>query len=407
MMARSLNEPLATARPRARSVTSLVVAPLLVAVLSLVTPRAPLAQSLIAQAQSLFDQGQELLSAGKFAEACAAFQASHKLDPAVTTLLNLADCRAQNGQLATAWGHFLEAERMANTSANKKLATIAARHAARLKPRLSKLIIVVPADHQVPGLLLLRGDEAIDSATWNHALPVDGGPYQLTAKAPGRQPWTTTIQIKPERDVQTIEIPSFSTESRPPQVAPRPATSPSAPAAATQAEPSPARPSSTTFAQPTVADPFEKSSSDNQPTKTHPSASSAPSASTPTVSTAEEPRPPSLLNANAPRRPSRLLPFILGTGALAFTTGAIVFKVSGDDFYDRAKAARTQEARDSAYDSANTRRHVSLGLGTAAIACASTAIYLLLWRTETRPNAATWMPVASPQQAGIALVGSW
>lgn len=405
MMASSLNEPLATARPRVRSATSLVVAPLLVAVLSVVAPRASFAQSLIAQAQSLFDQGQELLSAGKFAEACAAFQASHKLDPAVTTLLNLADCRAQNAQLATAWGHFLEAERMANATANKKLATIAARHAARLKPRLSKLVIVVPPDHQLPGLLLLRGDEPIDSATWNHALPVDGGPYQLTAKAPGRQPWTTTIQIKPERDVQTIEIPSFSVESRLPQVAAKPSSPPSARAAPQRAQ-SPARPSSTTFDQPTVADPFATSSS-NQPTKEPPSASSAPSPSKPTVSTAEALHPPPLSNANAHKRRARLLPFILGAGALAFTTGAVVFKMSGDDVYDRAKTARTQEVRDSAYDSANTRRHVALGLGAASIACASTAIYLFLGRGETRPNATTWTPVASQQQAGVALVGRW
>ncbi|HRC56569.1 MAG TPA: hypothetical protein PKU97_11640, partial [Kofleriaceae bacterium] len=159
------------------------------------------------QAQSLFDEGRSLLKAGKIAEACAAFESSQKLEPAVTTLLNLADCRAKNLQLASAWGDFLEANRMARATGNDKLARVAAKHAEKLKPRLSQLTIAVPADRQVPGLQLFRGTEPINPAAWNHALPVDGGPYQLTAKAPGRQPFTTTIDIKAEGDVQTIEVP--------------------------------------------------------------------------------------------------------------------------------------------------------------------------------------------------------
>src|SRR5258706_9611233 len=83
------------------------------------------AQSASVQAQSLFDEGRALIKAGKVAEACTAFEGSQKLDPAVTTLLNLAECREQNRQLATAWGAFLDANRLARATNNDKLARVA------------------------------------------------------------------------------------------------------------------------------------------------------------------------------------------------------------------------------------------------------------------------------------------
>jgi hypothetical protein len=69
------------------------------------------AQSAGAQAEVLFRQGRDLMAANKFDDACAAFAESQRLDPAITTLLNLAGCREKAGQYATAWGLFLEAER--------------------------------------------------------------------------------------------------------------------------------------------------------------------------------------------------------------------------------------------------------------------------------------------------------
>src|SRR5262245_58083088 len=86
------------------------------------------AQPATVQAQSLFDEGRKLMKAGKIAQACAAFEASEKLDPVVTTLLNLADCREQNHQLATAWGAFVEAQRMARAAGNDKLLKVATSH---------------------------------------------------------------------------------------------------------------------------------------------------------------------------------------------------------------------------------------------------------------------------------------
>src|SRR5205823_4260867 len=125
-------------------------------------PLRGVAQPATVQAQSLFDEGRKLMKAGKFADACAAFEASAKLDPAVTTQLNIAECREQNHPLATAWGAFIEAQRMARAGSNDKLQKVATSHARKLEPRLSRLTISVPADHQVGGLIVLRGKDAID-----------------------------------------------------------------------------------------------------------------------------------------------------------------------------------------------------------------------------------------------------
>src|SRR6185369_12730876 len=150
-------------------------------------PRLADAQSSTAQAETLFRQGKDLMAHGRIAEACAAFDASQKLDPTIATLLNQAACREKNGQLATAWGLFLDAERqsrVAGDEATRQLHQVATDHAAKLEPRLSTLTITVPVENRVGGLEILRNNELVDPGAWNKALPVDGGSYQITARAP-------------------------------------------------------------------------------------------------------------------------------------------------------------------------------------------------------------------------------
>jgi hypothetical protein len=182
--------------------------------LALVLSLAPSAraQPAGAQAETLFREGRDLMTAGKIAEACAAFDESQKLDAAVTTLLNLAGCREKNSQLATAWGLFLEAERQtrgSNDDATKKLHEIAQARAATLEPRVSKLTINVAPASRVAKLEITRGAERIDEAMWNRQLPVDGGTYSITARAPNTADWSTQIVIAAERDTKTVDIPKL------------------------------------------------------------------------------------------------------------------------------------------------------------------------------------------------------
>src|ERR1043166_9179048 len=129
----------------------------LLALLASVAPVGPAvriaaAQPSGAQAETLFRQGKDLMAKGKTAEACAAFDASQKLDPTISTLLNQAACREKNEQLATAWGLFLEAERQPRTASDappQQLHQVAASKAAKLEPRLSTLTITVSSDNRI------------------------------------------------------------------------------------------------------------------------------------------------------------------------------------------------------------------------------------------------------------------
>ncbi|HEX2691285.1 MAG TPA: tetratricopeptide repeat protein [Kofleriaceae bacterium] len=187
------------------------------------------AQSSTAQAETLFRQGKELIAQGKFAEACAAFDASQKLDPTLATLLNQASCREKNGQLATAWGLFLDAERQSRTAGDestRQLHQVATSHAAKLEPRLSTLALHVAPENRVPGLEILRNNEPVDPGAWNKPLPVDGGTYQITARAPGNADWSATVAVSGEHDVKAIEIPKLKAVALPPAHAPGGASHP-------------------------------------------------------------------------------------------------------------------------------------------------------------------------------------
>ncbi len=162
-----------------------------------------------AEAEKLFREAQALRAAGKLAEACDAFEGSERLDPSHATVMNVADCRERNGQLATAWGLFVQVASRAR--ADVALAEAAAKRARKVEPRLSHLIINVPDESRLDGLAITRNGAPVDPATWNRAMPIDGGTYIVVGKAPDHEPWQTEVVVAPERDKQSVDVPRFKT----------------------------------------------------------------------------------------------------------------------------------------------------------------------------------------------------
>src|SRR5213078_3420539 len=245
---------------------------------------APARAQSAAQAEIMFRNAKRLLAQGKIAEACAAFDASQKLEPTVSTLLNQANCREKNGQLATAWGLFLDAERDTRASTDddgKQLHQVAVDHATKLESRLSTLTIVVAADRRPTGLEIRRGSDLIDPVMWNQALPIDGGTYKIVARAPGAPEWSTSVVIASENDARSVEVPRLGAEpaaTRP--AGPRPTKTPAAasvdPARSRPAEPRPARTPSSTTPDPARANPTDPGKPKLTKTPAPPPAEAAP-----------------------------------------------------------------------------------------------------------------------------------
>ena len=77
------------------------------------------AQNNAAVSESLFREGRALLEAGKTQAACDKFDESQRLDPALGTLLNLAECHALVGRTASAWARFRELSEKARRAGQK------------------------------------------------------------------------------------------------------------------------------------------------------------------------------------------------------------------------------------------------------------------------------------------------
>jgi tetratricopeptide (TPR) repeat protein len=328
----------------------------LLLVLGTVAARSLPAAAQPAEAQRLFDEGRRLLTAGKLAEACSAFDASERLDPRATTELNAAACHEQNGELATAWAAYQDAGRMARASGEPRLEQAAITHAQKLESRLSRLTISVPPDRRIPGLEVLRGNEPVGPASWDRALPVDGGSYTITARAPGHEPWSTTRTVKGERDAQTAVIPRLAELRSPPAV---PDVAPPAPAAAGRSD--------------TPAD--------------------APRAAEP--------------SADRSSGPSRVAPIALGEAAVMLGVVGLGLELESESTYDDAVVEGFTPHGNSLRDSANLERYIAQGLAVAAIGCAGVGVYLIVRDRGARHPAAAVVPVAAPGLAGIALTGRW
>jgi hypothetical protein len=186
------------------------IVPITLLALACFTATRASADSPAAQAEVLFRQGRELAAAGKLAEACAAFDSSQKLAPAITTQLNQASCRERNHQFATAWGLFVEVGRLTRNATDEEMLTyrrVADERSAKLEPILSMITINVAPAARVDGLAISRGDTAVSIGEWGRPLPVDGGTYTISATAPGHEPWRVTVSIGHELDVKSVTIP--------------------------------------------------------------------------------------------------------------------------------------------------------------------------------------------------------
>ncbi|HEV7557092.1 MAG TPA: hypothetical protein VGO00_16610, partial [Kofleriaceae bacterium] len=182
-------------------------------VLAIVCAATP-ARAQSAEADVLFREGKKLLKQGKIGEACDKLDASERIESSVGTLLNLADCREKNHQLATAWATFRKAVVAAKNARDGKREREARRREKLLAPRLSYLSVNVPDGH-VDGLAITRNGVEVDHALWNQSVPIDAGSYELVAAADGYVSWTKHVKIGNDAEKAEIEVPALESKPKP------------------------------------------------------------------------------------------------------------------------------------------------------------------------------------------------
>jgi hypothetical protein len=167
-------------------------------------PKDPANAANAAAAQALFDEGVRLMEARRFGEACPKLAASETLDPGAGTLLDLGTCYEKNGQTASAWATYEEAEGAARRAGHDDWADRAHAHVVELEPRLARVSIVVRG---APGTKVTRDGVDVEASSLGVPIPLDPVAHEIRASAPGKIDWSTRVQLATEGTTQTVEVP--------------------------------------------------------------------------------------------------------------------------------------------------------------------------------------------------------
>jgi hypothetical protein len=198
-------------------------------VLFLAAPAARADASSAAAAEALYNEGKKAEAKGDFNTACPKFAESQKLDPAAGTLLHLANCYEKTQRLASAWATYLEAAAAAHSQGRADWEKAARTKAAAIEPKVSKLIINV--DAPAAGQVIKRDDVEVAAASVGVPIPVDSGAHTITAEAPKKKPFTTTVDVPGGAAKVEAKVPKLedAPEATPPPATPQPTKEPSPP----------------------------------------------------------------------------------------------------------------------------------------------------------------------------------
>jgi hypothetical protein len=163
-----------------------------------------------AAAEALFNEGRSLMAAQRYDEAIAKFKASQNLDPALGTMLNLASCYERTGKIASAWAQYREVVSLARQSGEKEREDFAEQKSRELEPKISKLAIKLSAAAGDPSTMTITRDgDVVSAAELAVPIPVDPGKHVIEVRAPGKAPWSLTVEIGEGSTTKAVEIPAL------------------------------------------------------------------------------------------------------------------------------------------------------------------------------------------------------
>jgi hypothetical protein len=170
----------------------------------------------LSPADRLFEEGRALYALGHYDEACAKFDESETLEPAVGTLLNLGDCAVRVGATATAWQRYREAAALAARSADAEREAAAKRSALELEGRLSKILLRRPRLPLPPDARVERDGGIVPTADIETAVVVDPGTHRVVVSASGHKTWSTLITVGQGPAIVEVPLPVLEDDAPPP-----------------------------------------------------------------------------------------------------------------------------------------------------------------------------------------------
>jgi hypothetical protein len=190
---------------RPRSLAVCVV----IAVSILTAPAVALAQPAATgkRAEQLYDEALALVDKRNYAEACPRFEESQRLDPALGTQFNLADCYEHIARSGSALRLFREVARAARSAGKSKLEASANGRAELLAARAPQLVIKLGAA-EIGAFVTIDGENAGGPSSWAEGIPVDPGEHVVEVVAPGKKRWRRTVGAG-DGDRLTVEVPKL------------------------------------------------------------------------------------------------------------------------------------------------------------------------------------------------------
>jgi hypothetical protein len=179
----------------------LVIASLLISSIIGSLAAAAHADPAAAQADQLFKKGKRLLAQKKYADACAAFEQSDRLDTGIGAKLNVAKCYQEWGKVATAWRWYVDAETMA-THAHDPRAKKIQELVEAVEPSVPRLTVKAPRGVDLAGVLLTLDNATLEPSALGVEQRVDPGPHEVANTVAG----VRHVQVIPVERGNTAEL---------------------------------------------------------------------------------------------------------------------------------------------------------------------------------------------------------
>jgi len=158
------------------------------------------------RAESLFQRARALMEKNDFAAACPMLEEAYGLDHGEGTLLAMALCHESNGKPATALREYRESLALAVKAKRADRVMLAESHVQDLEKHVPRIVLRLPSP--APNALSVRLDAAPAPAeALTTGAAVDPGTHEVSAQAPDYLPFRTTLEIRVDSGVVTVDIP--------------------------------------------------------------------------------------------------------------------------------------------------------------------------------------------------------